>query len=343
MEPNLDYYIYQLKLSEAYKCQSIKLNKKGDKTACVQNNIDISSFVVDNNLSGTQFEDLMKLINNVVSRECKAQSSVSTTIFPKSIKVLKKQTMKNIIGGDDKDTLFQLKKFEYRLDLEVFPNHDKKVTAFSYNILQIIADELLNMDPINFITKPDIKFAFVEKTKERLFSDYTTGLHFEELHKFVTINGLFDKRVVLCIGLTLDETTTYSGKRSFTPVYLFILNVINGDFKMHLIGYAPGDKLPYSKKEISHAITTNFQSNQKKITIIKYCIRHSLRQFQRKFLYDISKVILTTQVQGIQLQIGPFNNPSSFVIHAFIHLVMITGDHAQLEYLSGTPSKLFKY
>ena len=130
LEPNLDYYHYQLKLSEAYKCQSIKLNKKGDKTACVQNNIDISSFVVDNNLSGTQFEDLMKLINNVVSRECEAQSSVSTTIFPKSIKVLKKQTMKNIIGGDDKDTLFQLKKFEYRLDLEVFPNHDKKVTAY---------------------------------------------------------------------------------------------------------------------------------------------------------------------------------------------------------------------
>jgi hypothetical protein len=197
------------------------------------------------------------------------------------MKTLKKQTMNDIIDLD-KDTLFELIKFEYRLDVEMFPDHEKTITAYCYDILQIISDETLNMDPTNFITKPDIQYAFVDKTKERLFSDYTSGLHFEMLNKLVTEDGLFDKRVALCIGLTLDETTTYSGKRSFTPVYLFILNAINGDFKMHLIGYAPGDKLPYTKQEITLAIRNKFPSNRKKKEIIKHCIRHQLRQIQRK-------------------------------------------------------------
>ena len=54
------------------------------------------------------------------------------------------------------------------------------------------------------------------------------------------------------------------------------------------------------------------------------------------YMTDISKAILPTQENGMQLQIGPFENPNSFQIHAFIHLCMITGDHAQLEFLCGT-------
>ena len=347
VKPNRFYFKYQKELSKAYKRQQVKINNRGGLKGNVQNNIDIASFMIDKNLSNTDFNDLMTLINNIVARE-RSSNGESKTLFPTNLKTLKRQCMTDIISSDD-DKLFKLVEWKYRLDEDIFPDHQKTLSAFSYDILQIISDELLNMDPLNFITKPDIKYvfmnssttqandknideSFIKKVKERLFSDYTSGYHFELMHNAVTINGLYRKRVALCIGITLDETTTYSSRRSFTPVYMFILNVINGDFKMHLIGYAPGGKLPYQNVELRRAIINKFPTRLGKNKLINDVIKHQCRQFQRKFLYDILEPILATQTNGIELQIGPFENQNSFKIHAFIHLCMITGDHAQLEF-----------
>ncbi len=76
LRPDRQYLKYQQDLSQAYLRQLIKMNRKGDMTASVQNNIDIASFVVDNNLTTKQFEGLMKLLNNIVSRECETHSTV---------------------------------------------------------------------------------------------------------------------------------------------------------------------------------------------------------------------------------------------------------------------------
>jgi hypothetical protein len=148
LKPDQLYLIYQVKLSQAYRLPLLKMNKKGDLKACVQNHIEIASYVVDNSLNTTQFDNLMILMNNVVSRECQTHSCTSQTLLPRSMKTLKKQTMNDIIDLD-KDTLFELIKFEYRLDVEMFPDHEKTITAYCYDILQIISDETLNMDPTN--------------------------------------------------------------------------------------------------------------------------------------------------------------------------------------------------
>ena len=198
--------------------------------------------------------------------------------------------------------------------------------------MQILSEALLNMDPTKFIRHPDIRFS--DHSNSRIYEDYTTGDHFERLTNEIRKKN--SDGVALSIGITLDDTTTRSGKRSFTPVYLYIMNAIDDAFKMILIGFAPGDKLPYSDGDITKFINEIYPNQQGKKTVINDFIRYSKRQCQIDYLYDIMKPILETQENGVKFQVGSFNNDKSFCIHAFVHICLITGDNKQLDFLAGT-------
>ena len=98
----------------------------------------------------------------------------------------------------------------------------------------------------------------------------------------------------------------------------------------------PDDRLPYTQKEITKILYEDYPNKSGKKGTIKKFLSHTKRQIQIDYLYDIFLPILSTQKEGTVLQVGNFNNPKSYAIHAFIHLCLITGDNEQLDYLCGT-------
>ena len=110
---------------------------------------------------------------------------------------------------------------------------------------------------------------------------------------------------------------------------------------MLLLGYAPGDKLPYSEKTILQALEQAFSGG--KAEVCRKLIRYYKRKFQRDYLYDILQPILLTHENGVTLRIGAFTNPKGYFINASIHLCVISGDNKQLDYLAGTNFKTKVY
>ena len=119
------------------------------------------------------------------------------------------------------------------------------------------------MDPLKFITEPDIRYTN-DMNKSKIYEDFTTGDLFYRLTNEIRCNGTYPKRTALCIGVTLDESHILSGKRKFTPVYIYILNAIDDAFKMILLGYAPTNTLPYTTSEITKILNDSFENNKGK-------------------------------------------------------------------------------
>lgn len=334
------YYSFQFKLSESYLQKDIVIHKRPDQMIAtkLEDTVDIFDFAVKHNLSTNGIEDLLQLFQSVHNRN---KINIS---LPRNQKTLWRQCSAGIISSTKTDTvngLFDILRWEYGLDQDIFKNSPDKIFAYSYDIKQIISEALLNMDPSKFIRNPDIRYT--DTTHERIFEEYTTGLHFKRLSDAVQSESRYPNRVALCIGITLDDTQIRSGKRTFTPVYLYILNAIDNAFKMMLLGYAPGDKLPYSDKQIEDdlyelygAIKDGKRIKKGKKTIALKIAKYHERQFQRDYLYDICAPILESQEDGVLLRVGSFNNKDGYEINACIHLCIISGDNLQIEFLTST-------
>lgn len=124
--------------------------------------------------------------------------------------------------------------------------------------------------------------------------------------------------VALCIGITLDDTIVYSGKRSMTPVYMFILNAIDESFEMILLGFAPSDKLPYSDNDIYKKLNETFKSRKGKKGVIAEIIKSNKWQLQINYLYDIISPILATQSNGTLLRVGSFNDLKLKLLYIYV-------------------------
>ena len=326
------WYKFQEQLVKSYdmKTNHMKINKlkNESKKANIEDNLRIFDFALNQNLSDEGINDLIKLIKNI------SINNDADIALPGNYETLKKRCCGNIVSetSTNNQGTFDILQWRYRLNEDVLPIQQKCIHEYSYNIMQILSETLLNIDPSKFIQSPDIRYNATSNT--RIYEDYTTGNHFERLTN--EIRKKHPNGMALSIGITLDDTTTRSGKRTFIPVYLYILNAIDDAFKMILIGFAAGDKLPYSDGDIIKFINENYPNQQGKKTVINEFIRYSKRQIQIDYLYDILKPILETQESGVKFQVGHFENKKSFCIHAFIHLCLITGDNKQLDYLAGT-------
>ena len=139
--------------------------------------------------------------------------------------------------------------------------------------------------------------------------------------------------VALALGVTLDETKTRAGKSSKnqTPVVIYSPNFIDDSLKMHIIGYA-NLRYAYSKSELLEELRT-----KKKCTKVmaKKLLAIYERQLVLDYLYDILSPLLKYQDKGLKICIGG-NKKGAFDIVAFPHLVMLTGDTKELDYLAGT-------
>lgn len=332
-DTNSECYHFQRQIFKKYSMHDIKINKQSNqsKAASVQDTIAIFEFSLKHNLSNHGIDELLRLFQDMHER-----NNVNIPLT-NNHKTLWRRCSTGIISNSEADNgLFHILQWEYRLVQTVYANHPKPIFAHSYDIMEIISEELLNIDPTKFIRNPDIRFT--DTTNERIFEDYTTGLHFKKLNDAVKSQN--PNCTALCIGLTLDETQIRSGKRTFIPVYMYILNAIDDAFKMILLGYAPGDKLPYSNEDMENDLYQYSNGEKKgKKTIAGEMIKFHKQKFQRDYLYDVCKPILKTQENGVLLRVGSFNNEKGYEINACIHLCIISGDNAQLEFLSTTSFK----
>ena len=161
----------------------------------------------------------------------------------------------------------------------------------------------------NFITKPIIIRINDGLTNERVYKDYVTGLQFENF----------------CNYLTANTTRT----RSECPVCLYILNVRNDDFKMHLLGYAPVT-FPYSNEEL-HALLSarGCAISSLRNQIIKLIKTKVLYDFLYKLLEPINEYSLN----GINVLIGTNNNT---VYKVYPKICVIAGDTEMSDKINGT-------
>ena len=236
-----------------------------------------------------------------------------------------------------------------RLDKDIFPNHQNGLDVFCFKFNQLLSEAILNVkDTKKFICHPDIR----SNKDGRIIEDFTSALLFEKLSRAVESHMQMShennkeefyqneiRPVVVSIGFTLDGTTSRSNKFKFTPVNFYILNLIDEEFKMFNIGLAPSNRLPYSDKEMIKIVSELSSSSKSRKSKTLDVIKYYKLQFQREYLYEVFKVILKTQDKGVYLRVGSFDDPSGFYIHAFIHLVCISGDNLQLDYLAGTHFK----
>ena len=336
---NLLWYTFQELLNEKYTTPLIiNCQAHQKKPPSQKDTLAIFNFVVQNHLSNEQIDNLLNVMNGIIKR---GKANIPLVSNHTSIR---RQCSDGIISQED-DGVFRLLTWKYSFINDIFPlEQEKFIYAYSYDIKQIISEALLNIDPKKFVCKPDIRYS---KRGHRIFEEYTTGYHFEKLSKAVKKENI--NNTAVAIGITLDDTLIYSGKRTLTPVYIFIPNCIDEAFQMHLLGFAPSDQLLHDKRSIENHLYETYPKYKKengakrytgKMKIADDLLKFHERKFQRDYLYDILKPILETQKEAVLLRVGRFDNPKGYEINASIHLCIISGDNLQLEYLTSTNFKI---
>lgn len=86
--------------------------------------------------------------------------------LPSQMKTIIRKFESNLIGlytaepqpPKTKAPLFKLLPFTYKLPIDIFPNHQKAVTSYAYDIIELLMDICANIsDPTNCICTPDIR------------------------------------------------------------------------------------------------------------------------------------------------------------------------------------------
>ena len=279
-------------------------------------------------LSSTTSQGILTTFNQII-----ADSNAAHLIpLPATMKTIVDKFRRHVIGpSSDKDCLFTLLNHKYTLPIDIYPNNQDTVNSYSYHIMQLISEVLENVEPNNFVCDPDIRYTTVDP-KQRVYEEYTTGTHFEALTNAIREFSNNPNAVALALGVTLDETHVRSGKSSKnqTPVCIYFLNLIDYSFKMHHIGY-DNKVLPYSKLHLHDILRANKCTTDHANKLLSM----SERTLTLDYLYDVLKPILDYQAEGLKLRVGG-DKENAFDIVAYPHLVMITGDTKELDFLAGT-------
>ena len=307
---------------------ALKINKtkSNDERANISDVLKIFNFSINEGLSNSSIDNLLKLFHGILS------TNEVIIPLPNNHSTLHRQCKDGIISSEN--SMFNLLEWKYSLDEDLFPLHRNYVTFYSYDVMEIISEMLLNIDPLKFVRNPDSR---TTSTGDRIYEDFSTGNNFQYLTEAIRNNSGNPNAVALCIGITLDETQIRSGARTFTPVYIYILNAYDDQFRMELLGFAPENKLPYSNEAIKKTLNETYNSNKTKGKkgIINNIIKYHKRKFQLQYLYDILKKTLDSQSNGVKFRVGRFDNVNGYEIEAYIHLCIISGDNKQLDYLGG--------
>ena len=326
LSASLEYYKYQKKLLNSYS-ESITICKNSSgRQPSAQTTMCLYDLKVRMNLSNNQGDQILNCFNAIV------KNSNCDLPLPQNFRTLNRQCSEGIIDNldenDKTESLFKLKKFKLCLDNTVFGELTKSTIGYGFDIMQILSEILLNVqNPQNFICNPDRRLTN-SVNPQPILEEYTTGDHFMKLTEAVRETSGVNNAVALCFGITLDATTSYSGKRTETPVCIYVLNLIDESFEMNLLGYAPS-KLPYTDVELRSSL-----SKKRKAVVVQKLITMADRRLKLDYLFELISPIVKYQKNGLIMRVG--KNENAFDITAFPHLVMITGDSQELDYIAGT-------
>ena len=216
---------------------------KGNKTYW-QDFALINNFAIEADLTALQVSKMIAIVEDISARQ-----TGKSVVLPK-----KWQTISSNINKKFAPNFYKPIKLLLRLDHKIFCKSTqsdtvlKPVDAIMFKFEDVIANAFLEIKNFaNFVTKPDI----IIENQDRVYKDYATGKQFEQYCSYLNTAHASSSTVPvpLCIGITMDETTANKTRtRSECPVCLYILNVRNDDFKMHLLGYAPVS-YPYSDRD----------------------------------------------------------------------------------------------
>ena len=328
---SLDVYNFQKAIHRSLQNLNtyVKIKKSSnDAKASTEDTLDLVNLKLNLGLSHKDMNEILGCFNGIIHR-----NGVTKELpLPNKSETMQQQFSRNIVGLSSSCTnnnqnpgpLFLMMEFHYKLPERFFPAlQDASTRGIGYNICQIIAEYLLHIDPQQFARKPDIQWT---NDNQRIFQDYSTGLHFQSLCKAIT--ALNKNGTPIAIGISLDETHVYSGSRTFTPMYMSIMNCYNKAFHWQLLGFVPS-KLPYSDAIITKELNTSK-------TRCSQLLKYALRQQKLAFISDMLSPLLATQENGIKLRVGPFDNLNGYEIEAYIHVVAISCDNKESDDLAGT-------
>ena len=319
-------------LSDIANLTSIRTQKINGRKTYWEDFALINNFALETDLNTTEVESLVTMFKQISSRQYGAE-----ICLPKCWRTISDKINKNFAStfyAPSRLLMIIEHTLLYRTNsIEAINSVMKPVEAIAFSLKDVIANALLDIKNIeNFITKPIIIRINDGLTNERVYKDYVTGLQFENYCNYLNANYRYDQNVPLplCLGITMDTSTANTTRtRSECPVCLYILNVRNDDFKMHLLGYAPVT-FPYSNEEL-HALLSarGCAISSLRNQIIKLIKTKVLYDFLYKLLEPINEYSLN----GINVLIGTNNNT---VYKVYPKICVIAGDTEMSDKINGT-------
>ena len=135
----------------------------------------------------------------------------------------------------------------------------------------------------------------------------------------------------LCIGMTSDGTTINSSRsRSETPLNMYLMNDVPTKMEMILLGYLPGDRLPYTDDELQKHLELQTDRGGKQMSAD--LVRMMKRKANTKYIYEVFKPLLDMQDSGMLVQIG--KDPKKYL--AVPIFTCFSGDNMELYKLLGS-------
>lgn len=298
----------------------------------LRDTIEIFNFWEELNISIDLGDRLLKLIQGICDRNKLA------ILLPKTMKSIVKACTKN------RDQIFPTKQFVFPLKPEIFGNTSlngqplMQVASTIVEIGPLIGKELMETQPENFAFTPDV--CRNEKDGKRLFSSFSSGEVFENLHlklqEEVQKHNLDTsiQSVVLALSISSDTTTTdRAQKRNCNALQLVIQNCCGQSKKSTYLGIIP-EKFCYSTK-VLHGILNRrgfrFKKDRKEI------IAYYKRQMKLLFVTQALQPLLRYQEYGFLVQVGQGNNQK--LIRAFPFLVGVIADTMESDQYAGTSNK----
>jgi hypothetical protein len=238
----------------------------------------------------------------------------------------------------DMDKIRKVNEFKYAYPSQLFGTKDRNGrnlkpaaigTCFDFG--QTVGHHFINMKDVkNFISEPVL---LTDDKGIRVYEDYTTGRHFEEVTRALREKLGDTKAIVLAVGMTLDAAKLGKSTGSMCPLLIYLPNCANNDYTMHPLGYVP-IKLSYSKKQLTTLLKNRGCRSQTKCDSI---IQMLSRKIKLCFIHDALEPLLSLGETGMHLMLKDQNQSRIITVHP--QLSIITGDNEELHKLAGQSIK----
>lgn len=304
-----------------------------------EDTVEIFNLWVAMNISISEGDKILSTFKSICQR------NYSTEIpLPKSMK-----SIVEACKGVDEE-LFPSKTWLYHLPPKLFGEVGldglalKPTSAIIRDIGTVIGRALLDVNVENFAVVPDI----VKSTTDdgRLFGAYSTGTHFESLHREVKRNAHLDNNnqvptVALALAISSDVTTlNISQSQDGNGLQLLLMNVCGTERKPNLVGMIPERNNAYSIRQLHQLlINRGFKYQKDRIAIISYVTR----QMKLSYISEALNPILIYQQNGVIVQVGNSRESEEpITIKAYPHLVLILADTLESNQYAGVSMKTKK-